>query len=153
VPRWDLAEVRRFMIVFGLVSSAFDALAFALLRIAFDADALVFHSAWFVLSLLTELVALLTLRTHGAAWRSRPSALLIGLTLAVGIAGAALTAWPWSAGVLGFVGLPATLWAALLGLVLAYAVATEIAKRWFFRASAPVGKVWWIDRTCDGSPP
>jgi len=137
VPRWDLAEVQRFMIVFGLVSSVFDGLAFALLRIGFRADAAEFHSAWFVLSLLTELVALLTLRTRGAAWRSTPSGMLLGLSLAVGLAGVLFTAWPWSAAVFGFVSLPVTLWAALLGLVVAYAVATEVTKRQFFASTSP----------------
>jgi len=133
VPHWDLAEVRRFMIVFGLVSSAFDGLAFALLRIGFDAGAAEFHSAWFVLSLLTELVALLTLRTRAAAWRSRPSPLLLGLSVAVAVGGVLLTVLPWPAAMLGFVRLPPALWAALLGLVLAYAVATEAMKHRFFR--------------------
>ena len=33
--RWDVAEVRRFMIVFGLVSTGFDLLTFALLLLVF----------------------------------------------------------------------------------------------------------------------
>ena len=61
--------------------------AFVLLRTVFDAGAAEFHSAWFVLSLLTELVALLTLRTRGPSWRSAPSRLLLGLCVAVGMAG------------------------------------------------------------------
>ncbi|MFI4931302.1 MAG: hypothetical protein ACHP83_13750, partial [Burkholderiales bacterium] len=46
-----------------------DMVAFALLRLAFDADAVLFHSAWFMLSVLTQLAALLILRTRGPAWR------------------------------------------------------------------------------------
>jgi len=130
--QWDLAEVRRFMIVFGLVSSLFDMLAFALLRLAFDADAVLFHSAWFVLSLLTELAVLMTLRTRAPAWRSRPSALLAALTAAVALLAVALPQLPFTARVFEFAALPLPLWGALLGLVLAYVVATEVAKRWFF---------------------
>jgi Mg2+-importing ATPase len=132
VPRWDMAEVRRFMIVFGLVSSLFDLLAFALLRWVFDADAVLFHSAWFVMSLLTELVVLLTLRSRDASWRSAPSSLLAALTAAVAASAVVLPQWPWSAALFGFTGLPLPLWGALLGLVCAYGVATEIAKRAFF---------------------
>jgi Mg2+-importing ATPase len=134
---WDMAEVRRFMIVFGLVSSLFDMLAFALLRGVFDADAALFHSAWFVLSLLTELAVLLTLRTRGPAWRSRPGRLLVGLTAAVVALAVVLPQAPSTARLFEFVGLPLTLWFALTGLVLAYVVATEVAKRWFFGKMPP----------------
>ncbi|HET9205380.1 MAG TPA: magnesium-translocating P-type ATPase, partial [Burkholderiaceae bacterium] len=94
VPRWDMAEVRRFMIVFGLVSSAFDLLAFALLRLVFDADAVLFHSAWFVMSLLTELAVLLTLRSRAVSWHSAPSGLLAGLSVAVAASAILLPQWP-----------------------------------------------------------
>jgi Mg2+-importing ATPase len=127
-----MREVRRFMIVFGLVSSLFDMLAFALLRLVFDADALLFHSAWFVLSLLTELAVLLILRTRGPAWASRPGRLLATLTAAVAVLAALLPQLPLTARLFEFVAWPLTLWCALIGLVLAYAVATEVAKRWFF---------------------
>jgi Mg2+-importing ATPase len=133
VPHWDMAEVRRFMIVFGLVSSAFDLLAFALLRLVFHADAVLFHSAWFVMSLLTELAVLLTLRSRAAAWRSAPSGLLAGLTVAVAASAIVLPQWPWTAALFGLTGLPLPLWGAVLGLVCAYAVATEVTKRAFFK--------------------
>jgi len=71
--RWDVAEVRRFMLVFGLLSTVFDLLSFALLLYVFDAGEATFQTAWFVISLLTELAVLLVLRTHGPAWRSAPS--------------------------------------------------------------------------------
>jgi hypothetical protein len=48
---------------------------------------------------------------------------------------------PWSAAVLGFVRLPPALWAALLGLVLAYAAATEAMKHRFFGARTVPGAV------------
>jgi Mg2+-importing ATPase len=137
VPRWDIAEVQRFMIVFGLVSSLFDVLGFALLRLVFNADAVLFHSAWFVMSLLTELAVLLTLRSRDAAWRSAPTRLLAGLTVGVAVLAWILPHLPWTAALFGFTGLPPMLWATLLGLVLAYAAATELTKRWFFRRSTP----------------
>ena len=74
--RWNLREVRRFMVVFGLVSTAFDLLTFALLLLVFRAAKAEFQSAWFLVSLLTELAVVLVLRTRGPAWRSRPGRLL-----------------------------------------------------------------------------
>src|SRR5204863_7504452 len=43
---WDLRAIRNFMIVFGLVSSAFDFLTFGVLRLGFAAGEGLFRSAW-----------------------------------------------------------------------------------------------------------
>jgi P-type Mg2+ transporter len=130
---WNLAEVRRFMIVFGLVSSVFDLLTFALLLTVFDAGPALFRSGWFVVSLLTELAVVLVLRTRAAAWCSRPSALLAGTTLAVAVLALALPYLAAPAALFGFVPMPPALAAALIGIVAAYVIATEAAKRWFWR--------------------
>jgi len=132
--RWDVAEVRRFMLVFGLISTVFDLLSFALLLLVFEANEATFQTAWFVISLLTELAVLLVLRTHGPAWRSEPSPLLLWTTLAVG--GAAL-ALPYAGAVSGLFGFVPLSWSLLLSTVLiavAYVLATEAAKLRFYAA-------------------
>ncbi|HWH73016.1 MAG TPA: HAD-IC family P-type ATPase, partial [Methylibium sp.] len=132
-PRWDLRDMQRFMLLFGLLSTAFDLLTFVVLRQVFDVSPALFQSGWFVVSLLTELVVLLVLRTRRALWRGRPSGLLLGLAAAV--AAVALTL-PWLgplARALGLQPLPPALLGALLGIVVAYAAATEAVKRVFWR--------------------
>ncbi len=133
--RWDVAEVRRFMVIFGLLSTAFDLLTFFLLLRVFDTDEATFQTVWFVVSLLTELAVVFVLRTRGSAFGSRPSALLAITSIAV--AGFALTV-PWLgsfSAAFGFVALPAGMLAASVGVVLAYLAATEIAKRHYYRAA------------------
>jgi Mg2+-importing ATPase len=127
--RWNVAEVRRFMLVFGLLSTGFDLLTFALLRRGFDADAPTFQTGWFLVSVLTELVVLLLLRTARPAWASSPSRLLVVSTLSVGAVSVALPWWPAAAAAFGFVPLPAPLLLALAAVVAGYAVFTELAKR------------------------
>jgi len=127
--RWDVHEVRRFMIAFGLTSSVFDLAAFALLMRGFEADATLFHSAWFVVSLLTELAVVLVLRTRLPVWRSRPAALLLGATLAMALVALALPYVPPAARWFGFVPLGGSVLAAMLALVIAYALATEGVKQ------------------------
>ena len=131
--RWDIRQVRRFMIVFGLISTAFDLLTFGLLLEVFAATESLFQSTWFVVSLLTELGVVLILRTRGSAFASAPSRLLLATTVAVTIAAIAVPFVTPLAALFGFVPLPATLLAAALGIVAAYLAATEFAKRWFFR--------------------
>ena len=73
------------MVVFGLVSSLFDAVTFAFLLLVAGATAQIFQTGWFVESLITELAIVLVVRTRKAFWRSRPGALLSWLTLAVAL--------------------------------------------------------------------
>jgi len=125
--RWNIRDVRRFMIVFGLISSAFDLITFLALLAVFRADEATFQSAWFVVSLLTELGVVLILRTARPAWRSAPSTLLLWLTVATW----GLALWlPFGglAGMFGFVALPWTLLAVMVLIVLAYLAATELVK-------------------------
>jgi len=51
--RWDIHFIRDFMIVFGLVSSIFDYLTFAVLFFGFNAKHGIFQSSWFTISVLT----------------------------------------------------------------------------------------------------
>ena len=99
---WDIAFVRSFMVVFGLLSSAFDMLTFAVLRIGFNADQYLFHSGWFLESVATELAVLFILRTRRPFFRSRPSTLLLGASVLLGLITLAIPYSPL-AGPLGFV--------------------------------------------------
>ncbi len=73
---WDMRFIRDFMLVFGLISSAFDLTTFGMLRLGFDASPELFRSAWFLESVSTELAVMLVLRTRRPAWKSRPGRLL-----------------------------------------------------------------------------
>ena len=131
--RWDIREVRRYMVVFGLLSSVFDLLTFAALLLVFHAGESTFQTTWFVVSLLTELGVVLILRTRGAAWRSRPSALLLWTTLAAAAFALAIPFFGRASRVFGFVPLSAVEMGTVVGIVATYLAATEAAKRWFYR--------------------
>jgi Mg2+-importing ATPase len=140
--RLTIREIQKFMVIFGLLSTVFDLLAFALLLFAFHTPERVFQTAWFVLSLLTELAVVMVLRTRLASWRSRPSPLLVWTTVGVAIfAVAAPYAGPL-ARLFGFAPLPPAVAASLMLLLLAYLAANEAAKRWFLRSvgSSPLAR-------------
>ncbi|HEY3074183.1 MAG TPA: magnesium-translocating P-type ATPase, partial [Burkholderiales bacterium] len=132
VQVWNLRHIRRFMLVFGLLSTAFDLFAFVVLLKLFDAPEPLFQTAWFVLSLLTELAVILALRTQGPAWRSAPSRLLLWTTAAVAAAALAAPYLSPLASLFGFVPLSAQLVAVLLVILGAYLATVEAAKRAFF---------------------
>jgi Mg2+-importing ATPase len=128
--RWDVRFIRDFMITFGLISSVFDVLTFALLRFL-AVPVAQFRTAWFVESMLTEIFVLLVIRTARVFYRSTPSRPLSAATACV----AALTlVFPWLpfAGVTGFAPLPPALLAAVVGLTLLLVLTSEAAKRVFF---------------------
>ena len=132
--RWDIKQVRRYMVVFGLVSSVFDLLTFAALILVFKVGEATFQTAWFVVSLLTELGVVLVLRTRGPAWSSRPSSLLLWTTLAATAFALATPFFGAASRLFGFVPLSVGEVVVVVGIVATYLAATEATKRWFFRS-------------------
>ena len=135
--RWDIRQVRRYMVVFGLLSSIFDLLTFAALLLLFQAGEATFQTTWFVVSLLTELGVVLILRTRGPAWRSRPSATLLWTTVAATVFALAVPFFGPGSRLFGFVPLSPREIGTVVGIVTTYLAATEATKRWFFRPTGP----------------
>jgi Mg2+-importing ATPase len=131
---WRIGELQRFMIVFGLISSAFDLLSFLVLLYGFGVDEPTFQTAWFVLSLLTELAVVLVLRTQRPALRSVPSGLLLGSTIVVGALALMIPYLGVVATAFGFVSLSGAILGSMVAIVAAYVVVTEIAKLKYFGA-------------------
>jgi P-type Mg2+ transporter len=135
--RWDIRFIGRFMASFGLLSSVFDLLTFGVLLKLFHAGQPLFQTAWFVESLLTELVVALVVRTRRSLFRSRPGTLLLGTTLALVPVTMLIPYLPVNTA-LGFVPLPGSTLATIAAITCFYLAATEALKRWFYRRpSAP----------------
>jgi Mg2+-importing ATPase len=133
---WDIGFIRRFMTVFGPLSSVFDFVTFGVMLWVFHAGPAQFRSGWFVESLATQTLVIFAIRTQRVPFfRSRPS---LPLVLAAAGVIAVGTALPWTplAPVLGFEPLPAAFFAALAGMVLAYLALIELGKRLFYPAAA-----------------
>jgi Mg2+-importing ATPase len=131
--RWHIEDVKRFMIVFGLLSSVFDLLSFAILLLVFHAHEAVFQTAWFVISLLNELAVVLVLRTRGPAFRSKPSRLLLWSTIVMSVVALAIPYLGPLASAFGFVPLSALQMGTVLVIVAGYIAATEGAKAQFYK--------------------
>ena len=130
--RWNTTFIRDYMVLFGLVSSAFDFLTFGTLLWIFHAGPEEFRTGWFIESLLTELVIALVVRTRRRFYRSRPGKLLLISSLSIIAIALVIPYLPFDS-VFGFVPLPAPLMLAMIGLTLAYVVAAEVAKSFFYR--------------------
>jgi P-type Mg2+ transporter len=132
-PRhWNIAFIRRYMLVLGPISSAYDFLTFGVMLGVFHAAPPLFRTGWFVESLATQTLVIFVIRTAGRPWSNMPSRALaagVGASLAAGVA---LPFTPL-AGWLGFTPLPPAFFATLLAMVVAYLALVEAVKRWFYR--------------------
>jgi len=150
--RWDMAFIRRFMVIFGLLSSVFDYLTFGCLLLVFHANELVFQTGWFTESVISAVLIVLVVRTRKACFRSLPGYALLAASCAIVVIVCLIPFSPL-AGWFGFTPLPLSLygWTALL--VAAYLSAAELLKYWFYRKLvAQAGKkrhlfaqshTWW----------
>ena len=130
--RWDIRLIRNFMISFGLLSTVFDLLAFGVLLYLAGGVAEVFRTGWFVESLVSELLILFVIRTYKPFYKSRPGRILIISTLGVAILALLLPYLPIGA-VFDLVPLPPVVMLAMLVITAGYVLASELAKRAFYR--------------------
>ncbi len=133
--KWDLGFIRRFMIIFGLLSSVFDYLTFGVLLYVVHGGEKVFQTGWFTESVISAIFIVLVVRTRLPFFKSLPGKLLSYATLLVFVFVLAIPYTPvgeW----FGFVKLPPIFYGLMLIIVLLYLFSAELAKRWFYKSYA-----------------
>ena len=137
-PRpWNIAEIQRFILVIGPISSIFDYTTFFVMLWVFKASdpshASLFQTGWFVESLMTQTLIIHIIRTNKLPFvQSRASWPLIFTTVSIMCLGAWL---PYSpiASALGFTPLPSLYWPILLLTLFGYTALTQTIKMWLLR--------------------
>ena len=135
--RWNPADLGRFMLFFGPISSIFDILTFCLMWFVFHANTpehqTLFQSGWFVVGLLSQTLIVHMIRTRRipflqshAAW---PLIVMTGIVMALGIA------LPFSplAGYLQLQALPLSYFPWLVAILAGYMVLTQMVKGFYAR--------------------
>lgn len=83
--KWNTKGIAKFMIVMGITSSIIDVLAFLTFWHLLGYNSIdkesYFQTAWFITSLITELMIIYNVRTSKDIFNSRPSKILLSLTL------------------------------------------------------------------------
>ena len=144
--KWNIDNIKRFMVFIGPISSIFDYATFGLMWFVFRCSGYgdaalgagqrlhlvsLFQTGWFVESLLTQTLIVHIIRTRRVPFvGSRASLPMTLTTLAVMGVGAWLPYSPF-AGALGMVPLPPLYWAWVVCFLVAYAVLTHGVKTWF----------------------
>jgi Mg2+-importing ATPase len=121
------------MIFFGPVSSLFDFVTFGFLLFVVHVTTNQFRTAWFVESLITQLVTMLIVRTTMAAWKDRPGPLLLWSTALITLIALVLPYFSPVASIFDFTPLPIPLMGGLIAISVIYAATLELVKRIYFR--------------------
>jgi Mg2+-importing ATPase len=131
--RMDISFIRRFMLIFGPLSSVFDYATFAVLLWLMKASERSFQTGWFIESILSAGVVVFAVRTRLPFTHSRPSRAMLAVTGVVMV----IVLWlPYSplARLLGFTPLSIPYLTVILGIVALYFISAELTKRWFYRS-------------------
>ena len=130
--KWDMKFIKRFMIIFGITSSVFDYITFAVLLLLFNADEKFFQTGWMLESVVSAVIVMLVVRTARPCLRSKPSSRLL-LAIASIVIVLILIAYSPINSYLGLLSLPIKAFLALLGISFVYAVTAELLKKNFYK--------------------
>jgi Mg2+-importing ATPase len=144
--KWDISLIRKFMIRIGPISSIFDYATFGLMWWVFGCSAwllpgadkphleALFHTAWFVESILTQTLIVHIIRTNRIPFfQSRASLAMTFTTLVVMLIGGLLPYSPL-APFFGLVPLPGRFWLWIAAFLVLYSVLTHLVKSAFARS-------------------
>ncbi|HEX9935169.1 MAG TPA: HAD-IC family P-type ATPase, partial [bacterium] len=146
--KWNIDIIKKFMVCIGPISSLFDYATFLLMLTVFHCaffsraetpEAMkayyekLFHTGWFVESLLTQTLIVHIIRTNKVPFfQSRASLSMTFFTVLVMSIAVVL---PYTAlgGTLGLVPLPPIYWLWISGFLAGYSILTHVVKTWFNR--------------------
>jgi len=130
---WDIGFIKKYMLVFGPISSIFDFLTFYVLYGVFGFSGATFQAGWFIESLATQILVIYVIRTKKIPFiESRPSKYLVMTTLAAVVVGWLLTL-KGIGQIFGFNPLPGRALLIIFLLVLIYLFLMEGVKQVFYK--------------------
>ncbi len=146
--KWNIKFIRKFMIFIGPISSIFDYATFFLMLYFFNCILFkspdtspamkvfyekLFHTGWFVESLLTQTLIVHIIRTNRVPFFQSRASVLMTLSTVVVMAAAVILPYSPAASYIGLVPLPMIYWAWIAGFLTAYGILTHLVKTFFNR--------------------
>jgi len=135
--KWDTSNLRNFIVFIGPISSIFDIVTFIVMWNVFGANSAakqsLFQSGWFVVGLLTQTLIVHMIRTQKIPFiqstASVPVVLLTAFIMAIGVY------VPFSplGAVVGLQPLPLSYFPWLVGILVGYAVLTQVLKQLYIK--------------------
>jgi Mg2+-importing ATPase len=129
--RWDIKFIRKFMLVFGLLSTVFDYIVFFIILFVLNSTLDVFRTTWFVESIISASLIVLVIRTRKSFLKSKPRSFLLISTLSTILFTLSLPFIPIG-NLFGFVPIPISYLSIIGIIVAAYIISAEVIKRFFY---------------------
>ncbi len=131
VRKWDIKSISRFMVIFGIISSITDIVAFIVFWFVLKYNSIdmqaYFQTAWFVECIVSETLMIFYIRTKHIT-KSKPSNTLLLLTFLTVVATIIVPIILSFAQGFNFVLLPGVYYLYLIGFVVLYGVIAQIVK-------------------------
>lgn len=135
--QWNAGEIGKFMIYIGPISSLFDIITFAILWFVFKANTVemmpFFQAGWFVVGLVTQTLIVHMIRTRKIPFlqsnASMPVMIMTGFIIVLGI----IIPFTPIGAYIGLASLPARYFIWLIGILIAYSLCIEIAKKLYIK--------------------
>ncbi|MFA5108486.1 MAG: magnesium-translocating P-type ATPase [Candidatus Micrarchaeia archaeon] len=126
--QWSMDSIKNFMLYIGPVSSIFDYITFGVLFIVLNVPAAVFHTGWFIESILTQTLVVYVVRTGKIPFiQSKPSKKLLLVSLSIMLVAILIVTTPLRE-IFEFGELPLIYYPILIVIVLSYLVLTQLVK-------------------------
>ncbi|MGC9200515.1 MAG: magnesium-translocating P-type ATPase [Candidatus Aenigmatarchaeota archaeon] len=128
----DINLLKKFLMIFGPISSIFDLLMFIMLLKVFTVSEALFQTTWFVESILTQTLVIFSLRTSKVPFiKSKPYKLLTINNLLISIFAILIPFLPIAI-LFKFVVIPFHLYLIVFSIVAVYLAIVEIVKKFFY---------------------
>ncbi|MFH0897720.1 MAG: HAD-IC family P-type ATPase, partial [Candidatus Bathyarchaeota archaeon] len=132
-PRnWNIKLISRFTMFFGGVSSIFDFTTMAFLFVLMNGNVALFRTGWFIESTLSEILVTFAIRTKKGFYKSRPSTILLGMSIICGLLTVLLPYSPLNT-FFEFNPLSLSIVLPIFGILAAYFSTVELIKHFFNR--------------------
>ncbi|QIR75697.1 magnesium-translocating P-type ATPase [Sulfurospirillum diekertiae] len=138
--KWDIADIKNFMLIVGPTSSVFDYITFGVMIYIFDAwhNEALFQTGWFVESLISQTLIVHIIRTDKIPFfQSTASLPVILMTASIMCLGIWLPFSPFAAS-LGLVALPTEYWSILGVMMIGYIFLTQSVKMYYIKKFARI---------------
>lgn len=136
--RMNINFIKKFMIVFGVLSSIFDYCTFGVLLLILKSNEEEFQSGWFLESVISATLIVLVIRTRRTFVKSKPSQPLWMANLFVILFVLILPFIGGLAHLFGFVRLPIIFYFYMALIVAVYVISADLIKKWFYRRIADI---------------
>lgn len=130
---WNIKFIKKFMFMFGGISSVFDFLTFFVLYKIFMLSGSAFQTGWFIESFATQTLVIFLIRSRNSIFKSiAPHPVVFWSTIAA-VIGAWTIALSSLGKLFGFVPLPFLTILYIVGIVIVYLIIVETAKKFFYK--------------------